>query len=123
MGAEDQPIPPLTDDTLDLLLSTLVTSTAVALSRAEIQVPAGYSFDEVELSENMARGFGVGTIEIDEPENHISLRFDGPGALIQSFRLPLLIDAAMSERIDKGEDVISIEVGKKPIITGLGLVD
>ncbi|GEM_PF-6711768 len=123
MDMEEQPLSPMTDETLNLLLSTLVTSMAVALSKAEIKVPAGYSFDEINLIDNMAKGFGIAAIEANEAENYLSFRFDGPGALIQSLKLPLVIDAAMSERIDRGDDVISIEVGKKPIITGRGLID
>jgi len=123
MDADEKPLSPMTDESLNLLLQTLVTSTAVALSRAEIQIPVGYVFDEIGLIDNMTKGFGIVTIEANEAENHLSLGFDGPGALIQRIELPLVIDAAMSERIDKGEDVISIEVGKKPIITGCGLID
>lgn len=123
IDAKEQPFPPMTDETLDLLLQTLVTSTAVALSKAEIQIPVGYAIDEIELTDSMAKSFGVAAIEVNEAENHLFLKFDGPGALIQNFKLPLVIDAAISERIDMGEDVISIQVGKKPIITGRGLID
>lgn len=123
MDAENQPLYPMTEEGLNLLLNTIITSTAVALSKAKIQIPAGYAPDEIELADNMMKSFGVAALTVNETDNNLTLSFDGVGALVQSLDLPLRIDEAMSLRIDNGEDVIQIQIGKKPIITGQGLIE
>lgn len=123
MDTEEQPLSPMTEEGMDLLLNTIMASTAVALCQAEIQIPIGFALDEIELTNNMTTNFGTATVKADEANNNLSLRFDGIGALVQNLDLPLRIDEAMSLKIDKGENVIQIKIGKKPIITGRGLIE
>lgn len=123
MDPKKQPLPPMTEEGLDLLLSTIITSTAVALSQAEVKIPVGYALDEIELTDNMARDFGMATLTVNEAGNNLALEFDGVGALVQNLSLPLDVDKAMAEMVDDYEKLIQISIGKKPIISGRGLIE
>lgn len=123
MDSKKQPLPPMTEEGLDLLLSTIVTSTAVALSKAEVKIPVGYVFDEIGLTDNMTKSFGVATLTVNKTDNSLALGFNGTGALVQDLSLPLDVDKAISEMVDGDEKLIQISIGKRPIISGRGLID
>ena len=123
MDAEKQLLSPMTERGLDLLLNTIVTSTAVALAKATVLVPVGYGLDEIELTNNMTRDFGVAALTVNETNNNLTLRFDGIGALIQDLSLPLDVDKAISEMVNGDKELIHINLGKKPIISGRGLIE
>lgn len=123
MDSEKQPLPPMTEEGLDLLLNTIITSTAVALSKAEINAPVGYVLDEIELTDNMTRSFGTAALTVNEACNNLALGFNGTGALVQDLSLPLDVDKAIAEMVDGDEKLIQISIGKRPIISGRGLID
>ena len=112
---------PLTEGGFDLLLKNLVTSTAVALSRADIKIPDGYAFDEVELGRNILEAFGAATLSLQK--NDLLLAFDGEGALVQSMIVPMDIEKALVSRPEGDTDIVHVQIGKKPRLAGLGFVD
>lgn len=115
----EQPQLPLTEGGFDLLLKNLVISMAVALSRAKIEITVDYSFDEVELGENVLNEFGAAALSIQE--NDLHLTFNGKGALIKSMTVPMDIEKALASR-PKG-DHVNVQIGLKPRFTGRGIVD
>ncbi len=118
---EEQAKPPLTEEGLHLLLENLVLSTKIALSRAEIRIPAGYTFDEMELTEEILGAFGQAALLVQE--NDLCLTFNGPGALVESITAPLDIEKALALRPEGDTTIVQVQIGKKPRITGRGFVE
>lgn len=115
---EEQAKPPMTEEGLHLLLENLVLSTKIALSRAEIKIPDGYAFDEVELADGMLGAFGQAALLVQE--NDLRLTFDGPGALVESITAPLDIERALALRPEGDTTIVQVQIGKRPMLTGRG---
>jgi hypothetical protein len=112
LSADEDPIPPFGEEANDILMKSFVRGVWLALLKAEVSIPAGYPIEELELTDNLVKGFG--DLRMTVSGNRLLLSFSGDGALIKEIDTPLNVKLAVDQRKNPQEPLVKLEMGKKP---------
>lgn len=118
---EERPQAPMTESGLECLIKCLGNGLILAFSRAEINIPLGYMFDEIEITDNIVRASGTITLDIRKDASYdlLEVNFSGEGALVKSIFSPLDLDGALSSgKHNDQSPIINVQLGRHPKIVG-----
>jgi len=122
LNADGEPCQPLTTGGLELLLRNTVTAIKLALSQADLStISPGCAIEELTLADNMARSSRP--VKVNQAAGNLIVEFGGEGSLIRRIETPLDVDLAISKRLNPDDSIGKVDLGKKILIKGTGLLD
>lgn len=121
----DGALPPLTEESSEILLKQVHAALLVSFAHADVVIPPGYAFDELEVRRSMKRETGEAQVETAVDPRFFNLRFNGARPLIKSIGdIPFDAETLTDVFRQTGKPhQVNVELGQKPRIVGSGFLD